>query len=168
MSSSAGHLIPLYILVQGQNTSRGFHSRACSVSSAHRSPLMTAPSIVAGKPVAVQSPARKRFGIEVACAGRKPSASGEHEIVARFSRTHNELIACDGASEYTARRSSNAISTSWSFVMSTNLLAALMTHEMCPSARCSRPNFRLLKIHCTRRPMMPRNSCGIKSRSNQR
>src|SRR5258708_20810842 len=48
-------------------------------------PLFTAPSIVAGRPVPVQSPARKKSVIGVTGPGRSASFSGVQEKVARFS-----------------------------------------------------------------------------------
>src|SRR2546422_742326 len=61
---------------------RGFQRAA-------RYPLRTAPSIVAGQPERVQSPARNRLFTAVDAAGRFTSVSGAAEKVARTS-----LITC--------------------------------------------------------------------------
>ena len=58
-----------------------------NMASAARYPLRTAPSIVAGHPVAVQSPARNRLGSGVRCEGRQRSAPGCGEKVAAVSFT---------------------------------------------------------------------------------
>src|SRR5436189_2743253 len=55
--------------------------------SAARSPDRTDPSMVAGNPVAVQSPARNRFLYAVTGPGRSAFCSGVASNVARRSRT---------------------------------------------------------------------------------
>ena len=60
--------------------------RYSSTASAARWPLIAALSIVAGRPVLIQSPARNRPGTEVTVRGR-PGCPGATEKVARFSRT---------------------------------------------------------------------------------
>src|SRR5882762_9259340 len=57
-------------------------ARAAAVS-----PDRSAPSIVAGSPVAVQSPARNRFAQRVRQGGRRASCAGVAAKVARFSLT---------------------------------------------------------------------------------
>ena len=51
--------------------------------SAAMYPLRTAPSIVAGQPLRVQSPARYKLAIDDSVPGRKLSVSGAAENVAR-------------------------------------------------------------------------------------
>src|SRR5215468_3345642 len=60
--------------------------RAASARSAARCPLTTALSIVAGRPVSIQSPARNRPGTAVRVDGRG-GCPGATENVALFSRT---------------------------------------------------------------------------------
>src|SRR6267378_6984187 len=56
-----------------------------SSASAALYPLRTAPSMVAGQPVAVQSPAKKKFWTVVSCLGRQRSTPGSGEKVAAAS-----------------------------------------------------------------------------------
>src|SRR4029077_4286904 len=56
-------------------------------SAAAVSPERSAPSIVAGSPVSVQSPARNRFAQRVRHGGRRASCAGVAAKVARFSLT---------------------------------------------------------------------------------
>ena len=72
----------------------------CVVSAAARSPERIAPSIVAGRPVAVQSPARKRLRQRVSAPGRRCCCAGVAAKVARFSFT-----ICQGGSSQPAARS---------------------------------------------------------------
>src|SRR5690606_23088822 len=58
-----------------------------TASPAARSPERIAPSMVAGRPVAVQSPARNRFDQRVAAGGRFAACSGVCAKVARRSLT---------------------------------------------------------------------------------
>ena len=62
-------------------------SRTVRISWAARYPLRTAPSIVAGQPVSVQSPARNRPSIGVRCGGRSASTPGRTANVAPCSVT---------------------------------------------------------------------------------
>src|SRR5216684_3749567 len=61
--------------------------RLVKTKSAARSPDRTDPSMVAGNPVAVQSPARNRFLNAVTGPGRSAFCSGVASNVARRSRT---------------------------------------------------------------------------------
>src|SRR5437660_5028993 len=61
----------------------------CCISWAARLPERIAPSMVAGRPVAVQSPASTRLSNRVTAAGRRGSCSGSAANVARRS-----LITC--------------------------------------------------------------------------
>src|SRR5437763_9225847 len=64
-------------------TRKTFGFRAClATASAARYPLRTAPSMVAGHAVAVQSPARNKRGHGVAFVGRYRSMPGTGEKVA--------------------------------------------------------------------------------------
>src|SRR5450755_1429042 len=67
--------------------------RIASTRSAARSPERTDPSMVAGNPVSVQSPARNRFLRAVEAPGRRAFCSGVASNVARRSRT-----ICQGGS----------------------------------------------------------------------
>ncbi len=67
--------------------------RSCRMRSAARLPERTALSIVAGRPVAVQSPARTRLRHAVTAAGRRAFCAGVAAKVARRSRT-----SCHGGS----------------------------------------------------------------------
>jgi hypothetical protein len=55
---------------------------AFSTASAAKYPLRTAPSMVAGQPVAVQSQARNNLGQGLLCGARKASLPGDGENVA--------------------------------------------------------------------------------------
>src|ERR1700722_9598358 len=57
------------------------------IASAAKKPLRTAPSIVDGQPVEVQSPARNNPVWEVPCGGRHPAEPGAGENVADISFT---------------------------------------------------------------------------------
>src|SRR5581483_6701227 len=86
-------------------------SAACAAAA----PLRTALSIVAGQPVAVQAPARKRPGTFVAAAGRCRAVPGTPRNVARGSRvTKKERTSADRAagsrSASAARNSSRSSS----------------------------------------------------------
>src|SRR5215475_3465984 len=61
-----------------------FHSKTIRAQSC---PLWTAPSIVAGNPVAVQSPARKKLSNRVRLEGRSLAVPTVCEIVASYSLT---------------------------------------------------------------------------------
>src|SRR5258708_3695162 len=63
----------------GTRNLESFTPAAYVRASAARYPLRTAPSIVAGQPVAVQSPARKTRGHTVAAGGRYASMPGRGE-----------------------------------------------------------------------------------------
>src|SRR5208282_2980815 len=69
----------------GETNRSDFWPEASSTASAAWYPLRTAPSMVAGHPVAVQSPARKTRGHGVAGVGRKASMPGRGEYVALTS-----------------------------------------------------------------------------------
>src|SRR6185437_8942789 len=66
---------------------RYYTGRSASAKSAALWPDRTAPSIVAGRPVAVQSPARNRLGQAVFAGARLASCSGVAANVARRSFT---------------------------------------------------------------------------------
>src|SRR5208282_589120 len=70
-----------------------FHHCNFAMISAARLPDRIAPSMVAGRPVSVQSPARMRLRHPVAGPGRLASCAGVAEKVARRSRT-----ICQGGS----------------------------------------------------------------------
>src|SRR2546422_4948759 len=89
---------------------------------------MTAPSSVAGRPVSVQSPPRKKFRIGVSADGRRLSTPQVGENVARFSfiiideRSFEPVIAGNAL-----RRSSSAIDRKSAAGRSTYRWAPLMT-----------------------------------------
>ena len=64
-----------------------FRTRACAAVVPER----IAPSIVEGRPVAVQSPARTRFAWAVTAPGRRAASAGVAAKVARFSLTICQL-----------------------------------------------------------------------------
>ena len=70
-----------------------FNHSSCAIMSAARLPDRIAPSMVAGSPVSVQSPARTRLLHLVAAPGRFASCAGVAAKVARRSRT-----ICQGGS----------------------------------------------------------------------
>ena len=61
-----------------------------AAAAAANRPLRTAPSIVDGQPVAVQSPARKRFGTADSAGGRTRSTPGRTDSTAVGSVTIRE------------------------------------------------------------------------------
>src|ERR1700728_2129647 len=63
----------------GERKGTSFSPAAWASASAARYPLRTAPSMVAGQPVAVQSPARKTRGQAVVATGRCASIPGRGE-----------------------------------------------------------------------------------------
>ena len=72
---------------QNARAGRVRDAAAESARSAAARPEITALSIVAGRPVWIQSPARKRFASGVSTPGRTASAAGVSESVACRSRT---------------------------------------------------------------------------------
>src|SRR5439155_20527064 len=72
-----------------QSRERVRHRRPSTARAAAK-PLRTAPSMVAGRPVSVQSPARNRPLMGVAVPGRKVSASGSEAKAASGSRITTE------------------------------------------------------------------------------
>ena len=68
-----------------------------STASAARRPLRTAPSIVAGSPVSVQSPARNSPGSAVTGPGRSASSAGVEAKVACGSRCTSERVTAAAA-----------------------------------------------------------------------
>ncbi len=68
----------------GKSACRSFAAcpNSARTDSAARYPLRTAPSIVEGHPVCVQSPERNKFSIDVFCGGRQRSTPGSGENVA--------------------------------------------------------------------------------------
>ena len=81
-------------------------------ASAARYPLRTAPSMVAGHPVAVQSPARKTRGHPVTAPGRYASMPGRGEYVAFTSLITVDFTRLAGrASGKNSRTSPRARST---------------------------------------------------------
>src|SRR5262249_18829461 len=68
--------------------------RSASAASAAARPLRTAPSIVAGQPVAVHAPARKRPGAAVREGGRSAREPGAWRNVAAGSRVVKKSRTC--------------------------------------------------------------------------
>src|SRR5262249_59640628 len=69
-------------VARAQAAARRRSSGSARAQAAAARPETTALSIVAGRPVCTQSPARKRFAIGVVVAGRARSAAGGSESVA--------------------------------------------------------------------------------------
>src|SRR5271156_4427522 len=118
---------------------RVFNHGRFPIVSAARLPDRIAPSMVAGRPVSVQSPARTRLLHLVATPGRFASCAGVAANVARRSRT-----ICQGGSaggKPVARATSPQIAlASSSRGESTSSSPALMVMETRPGKE---------KIHCT-------------------
>src|ERR1700675_3895621 len=96
----------------GERNFLSFSPAACRRASAARYPLRTAPSMVAGQPVAVQSPARKTRGQAVADVGRgasMPGRGGEVAFTSLITVDFTRLAA--RAAEKNSRTSARARST---------------------------------------------------------
>src|SRR5262249_12345733 len=105
----------------------GRHDLAATAAAAAR-PEMTALSMVAGRPVWIQSPARNRFFSGVATPGRSRCASVVGAIVACFSLSTIALLTLAlRAAGIIVLRSFNTRSSRSSFGRSTSRRAPLMT-----------------------------------------
>src|SRR5208282_2325801 len=125
--AEALHQEALHQAEPGIRNTRGVPASFITASAA-RYPLRTAPSIVAGQPERVQSPARKRFRTEVRFTGRCASRPGLAENVARISLTTCDFSrrACWTAGKNSANsRTASAITSSR--LASTKLREALTT-----------------------------------------
>ena len=136
-------------------------------ASAAAWPLTTAPSIVAGRPVSIQSPARNSPGTSSASTGRG-GWPGATENVARFSRTTTARRSV--ASRAAGQRRGEFLDER----QVDQLLVAAADHRRSApletSERCDvgSPNTaRLSNTHCIVRPGSPTNVLGDR-RSNQR
>src|SRR5262245_12620047 len=109
-----------------------FHSETIL---AHSCPLWTAPSIVAGNPVAVQSPARKKLSNRVRLEGRSFAVPTVCEIVASYSLTTK---AWNGRNPR-ADGKNRLISPSASAINSSFGLVAASCAPLITRARCWRP-----------------------------
>ena len=127
-----------------QQESRRLAARARATPSAARYPLRTAPSMVAGQPERVQSPARNKFGtLAFAAGGRSASVPGAAENVARSS-----LITCAFSSRASRTREKFGPvrrSASVDDLLARHLVRARATRS--PPAADSGPPI-LLNIHC--------------------
>src|SRR5579864_4404254 len=105
----------------------------CTAAAA-RCPLRTAPSIVAGRPVSVQSPAMKRPGTDVTPAGRG-GAPGAIENDARGSRTTTDRRHRAAAAAGSNRPSSRvAVAATVALSPVTRSVAPLDTIAIWPAA----------------------------------
>src|SRR6185312_2751488 len=103
---------------------------AFATHSAAPNPLLTAPSMVAGQPVAVQSPARNIFGQSVVKPGRYSSTPGTGENVAFTSLM---TVAFVNFASRTAGKNSASSAIAKSIIswrdFSTSALEALTTNS---------------------------------------
>src|SRR5271155_3219250 len=114
--------------ISGSRNFRGSPAAPVTASAA-RYPLRTAPSIVAGQPQRVQSPARKRLGILVGLRGRNCSRPGLAENVARTSFTTCAFsIFASAARGKNSANSRTASAITSARLMSTRLRDALTTN----------------------------------------
>ena len=135
-------------------------------TAAARCPLTTAPSIVAGSPVSVQSPARTSPASGVSEEGRGGSP-GASENVARFSRTALARRTVAAAAAGSAALSSRvARSISASFDCATTSSAPLETSDRCDHALPARRD--LSKTHWNVRRGSPTNAVRVTGRSSHR
>src|SRR5579863_5071180 len=140
----------------------------CTAAAA-RCPLRTAPSIVAGRPVSVQSPAMNSPRTDVTAAGRG-GPPGAIENDARGSRTTTDRTH-RAAAAAGSNRISSRVAVAASVVLSsvTRSLAPLDTTEICPAAV---PKMALLSnAQCIGLPTKPTKPLigGVKTgRSNHR
>src|SRR6266852_4752241 len=147
-----------------------------STASAARYPLRTAPSIVAGQPVAVQSPARNNPRTDVSCFGRQRSTPGSGEKVAAASLITVAFTNCAsraaGSAWRTSLRQKSIIS--WRDFGSKSYDALITSCRYCPPSVlfalpfASPYNSVLLKIHCVVVSSRVTNGSFITWRSNQK
>src|SRR5713226_7013930 len=104
-------------------------------ASAAKYPLRTGPSIVAGQPVAVQSPATKNPGILVRCCGRQRSTPGSGENVAAASLITVAFSNCASRAAGRAWRTSPRHKSimSWRDFCSKSYDALITSCRYCPA-----------------------------------
>ncbi len=140
---------------QGFASGQGLAGHVSSSMSAARRPDLIAPSMVAGKRVAVQSPASARLASGVRVPGRRRSCSAVAAKVARFSLiTRNAGIACGNVSA--ARTSGQTAAAIASAGWSTMRFAALIVTETWPG---------LTNTHSAVPPIRPMKPAGPGSAS---
>src|SRR3989337_2228624 len=140
-----------------------------TIAFAQLCPLSTAPSIVAGRPVSVQSPARKRFFIEVFCDGLHSSTPGWGENVAcRSFITLQQRSLAGLVSGNTFLSSLSAISTNFSEGTSIYSCAPLMTNDKRPLYVVSLNIFSLLKTHWMGEFSNATKVCSVRGLLNKR
>src|SRR5688572_10755772 len=137
-----------------------------STASAAQWPLITAPSMVAGRPVSIQSPARSNPGTPILVSGRG-GCPGATENEALFSRT---TTARSSDAERTAGSASDTSAiarsiSSW-LLRATTASAPLEMSDRCDAF--SPKTARLSNTHCSVRPGSPTSARSITRRSNQR
>src|SRR6266850_944944 len=145
-------------------------------ASAARYPLRTAPSIVAGQPVSVQSPARNNPRTEDSCFGRQRSTPGSAENVAAASfmtvAFTNSASRAAGSACRTSSKHRSIIS--WRDLCSKSYDALITSCRYCPpSVLFALPfvspyNSVLLKIHCVVVSISVMNGSVITWWSNQK
>src|SRR6266849_6566322 len=147
-----------------------------STASAARYPLRTAPSIVAGQPVADQSPARNNPRTDVSCFGRQRSTPGSGENVAAASLITVAFTNCASRAAGSACRTSlrQRSMISWRDFGNKSYDALITNCRYCPAVAVFAGSFEspynsvLLKIHCVVVSSRVTNGSFITWRSNQK